>query len=205
MAHGRGHAEGTPIIFILMSTPTCNWFGLMLTFIFYYIGHCLLLVLHWIGVSVTFLVSPSVHLWGQMATPDDKWQAVVQGWGRRPGHRTCYLSGDPINIPVPCTWRQGTCLGTWEGTETWDTTHVIGQQYNFGVCWLLLQTIKPIQYKQASTSWTKGIKLWWRSLAILITIPLRRGWTILIISKWPIIHILVLSISIFGHFKHIFW
>ena len=32
------------------------------TFIFYYIGHCLLLVLHWIGVSVTFLVSPSVHL-----------------------------------------------------------------------------------------------------------------------------------------------
>ena len=164
MAHGRGHAEETPIIFILMSTPTCNWFGLMLTFIFYYIGHCLLLVLHWIGVSVTFLVSPSVHLWGQMATPDDKWQAVVQGWGRRPGHRTCYLSGDPINIPVPCTWRQGTCLGTWEGTETWDTTHVIGQQYNFGVCWLLLQTIKPIQYKQASTSWTKGIKLWWRSL-----------------------------------------
>ena len=115
MAHGRGHAEETPIIFILMSTPTCNWFGLMLTFIFYYIGHCLLLVLHWIGVSVTFLVSPSVHLWGQMATPDDKGQAVVQGWGRRPGHRTCYLSGDPINIPVPCTWRQGTCRGTWEG------------------------------------------------------------------------------------------
>ena len=45
MAHERGHTEGMPIIFISMSTPTCTWFGLMLTFIFHYIGHCMLFVL----------------------------------------------------------------------------------------------------------------------------------------------------------------
>ena len=103
----------------------------------YFRAHWTLLVIHWIGVSVTFLVSPSVHLWGQMATPDDKGQAVVHV--------------------------------TWAGAETRDTTHVIGQQYNFGVCWLLLQTIKPIQYKQASTSWTKvmmEIRDHWRFLIL---------------------------------------
>ena len=61
---------------------------------------------------------------------------------------------------------------TWAGAETRDTTHVIGQQYNFGVCWLLLQTIKPIQYKQASTSWTK-VMMEITGYSDLVTIPLR--------------------------------